>query len=829
MRKNDQGVIYELTIEGLSEELMVFTVDYEGALSDPYKLTVKVAIKELRKKGVQEVTEEMRGKNASLRMWRDTPDKITEEFIRGLVLAVHREGRFNAVDEIGEQEKWIAEHQDTFVVEIVPALEFLKFEVDKPRTWHNQTYKKVLKEVLEPGLSKYGREYRDQIKRDDIIDIITQVPYESDLEFVMNLCTEAGINAFFDHSGDKEVLILSDENDAFLKGTTYQTIPLRVGRNMSGSLGEWISHFQTRTDSDINEVKQKCFDQVESPSQLFDKFEFNPSGFGFSGALNAVLGALGLGGAMGGGGGGGGGGLDTGVLQKWQALRPNEVGDKELQFKKAAENDASRLQTNLLRNDARTGVIGMLEGKTFDVEAQPDDTRKYVVERVKFSGQRHGGIFGPDGRPADYNNNATVVPLTTKKGEPVKVRATKQQEPRRMKGLSLAEIVGLEAHPVEVDKLMRVRFRYLWDEKGTTPQETWCMVMQPMAGRFGGNQYIPREGDRVLIAFVEGNRNVAVIVGGFYDDEFRPPYLGPPQSITLPESDLLLGFSYSSIERGKKPAEQGSLDRQSMMSIDVTANEEMFFFNAPWDWRQDIGNDCEINIEHDRRETIKNDETLKIDGKFDETVGKDKTENYQQNLVTTVGKNVTTSVGENLTTTVEGKVMMSSLKTTTIQDPELITLTADKIKLDGHTSGGMGASPNALFELSRNVRIEAPEWVRTETGATRLETFPERIELETPGAVDVSAGQGRVRVDSQAFDVESAKVEHRDAAGGRTTLTNGSYVVDVPQGITFRCGSTELRLSPEGVFINGQQVRIDGRTVEIQAERVDVTGDRNDG
>ena len=32
------------------------------------------------------------------------------------------------------------------------------------------------------------------------------------------------------------------------------------------SLAEWINEFKTRTDSDLNQITQKAFDQVESPA-----------------------------------------------------------------------------------------------------------------------------------------------------------------------------------------------------------------------------------------------------------------------------------------------------------------------------------------------------------------------------------------------------------------------------------------------------------------------------------------------------------------------------------------------------------------------------------
>ena len=59
--------------------------------------------------------------------------------------------------------------------------------------------------------------------------------------------------------------------------------------------------------------------------------------------------------------------------------------------------------------------------------------------------------------------------------------------------------------------------------------------MQPMSGLFGGSQLIPREGDRVVVAFHEGRTDRGVILGTLYDEQYRPPYMGPPdRSSVLP-------------------------------------------------------------------------------------------------------------------------------------------------------------------------------------------------------------------------------------------------------------------------------------------------------
>ncbi len=62
----------------------------------------------------------------------------------------------------------------------------------------------------------------------------------------------------------------------------------------------------------------------------------------------------------------------------------------------------------------------------------------------------------------------------------------------------------------------------------------------------------------------------------------------------------------------------------------------------------------------------------------------------------------------------------------------------------------------------------------------------------------------------------------RDQAGGSATLAGGSYVVDVPQGVVLRCGTTELRLTPQGLFVNGQQLVLQGARTQIRTGTLDI-------
>ena len=56
------------------------------------------------------------------------------------------------------------------------------------------------------------------------------------------------------------------------------------------------------------------------------------------------------------------------------------------------------------------------------------------------------------------------------------------------------------------------------------PESYWARVVTPMAGEKRGWVTLPEVGDEVLVAFLHGDFNHAVVLGGLYNGEDVPPY-----------------------------------------------------------------------------------------------------------------------------------------------------------------------------------------------------------------------------------------------------------------------------------------------------------------
>lgn len=75
---------------------------------------------------------------------------------------------------------------------------------------------------------------------------------------------------------------------------------------------------------------------------------------------------------------------------------------------------------------------------------------------------------------------------------------------------------------VDPEKLSRVKVRF--PTLPEQPESTWARLNMPMAGRHRGWMTIPEIGDEVLVSFMHGDINHAVVVGSLYNGVDLPPY-----------------------------------------------------------------------------------------------------------------------------------------------------------------------------------------------------------------------------------------------------------------------------------------------------------------
>jgi type VI secretion system secreted protein VgrG len=119
-------------------------------------------------------------------------------------------------------------------------------------------------------------------------------------------------------------------------------------------------------------------------------------------------------------------------------------------------------------------------------------------------------------------------------------------QPCTYPGIQTAIVVGPAGAEIHTDGYGRVKIQHHWDRLGKRDENSsaWVRVMAPSAGVEFGNIRLPRVGEEVGVAFVNGNIDHPVILGALYNHTHMPPW-------QLPEQQALSGLRSRELQAGE--------------------------------------------------------------------------------------------------------------------------------------------------------------------------------------------------------------------------------------------------------------------------------------
>jgi type VI secretion system secreted protein VgrG len=172
-----------------------------------------------------------------------------------------------------------------------------------------------------------------------------------------------------------------------------------------------------------------------------------------------------------------------------------------------------------------------------------------------------------------------------------------------MTGLYSAVVIGPEGEEIHTDKLGRIKVRLRWDHlsSATAGGSIWVRVVQPWAGNGWGWQFLPRVGTEVAVAFMDGDPDRPVVVGGLYNGDQTPPF-------ALTGQKTVSGLRTRSSQRGGK-------DAYSELSFDDATGKEVVLLHAQKDLKTEVENDQTLTVDNCRVKKVTRDETVEIGGK----------------------------------------------------------------------------------------------------------------------------------------------------------------------------------------------------------------------
>jgi type VI secretion system secreted protein VgrG len=193
------------------------------------------------------------------------------------------------------------------------------------------------------------------------------------------------------------------------------------------------------------------------------------------------------------------------------------------------------------------------------------------------------------------------------------------EEPR-IHGIQTAVVVGAEGTEIDVDKLGRVLLAFRWDRrdpKSGAPTRR-VRVSQGWSGTDRGFVTLPRVGDEVLVAYLDGDPANPLVVGRVHNAASVSPLKLPSEA------------AHSVWKSRSTPGGKG----YNEIRMDDTAGAEKLTMHAQRDFKQVVENDAETVVGRNETRTVKGNRTEKVKG--DRTIEADGALNLQGKTVNLV-------------------------------------------------------------------------------------------------------------------------------------------------------------------------------------------------
>lgn len=299
---------------------------------------------------------------------------------------------------------------------------------------------------------------------------------ETDYDFAMRLLAEEGITSFFDHDNGSAWTLIDDTANA---STALTTDPVPFRPKASPRLATVITRVTITSDIETSGVRVRDWDYLK-PSLVLQSDSGKPAGA---------------------------------LFQNEAELRDHVVAIGPVKDDAAGKKRANRLLEEaraMQRVVTITPTFLAYPGQKFAIKDHPRDDVNVDYLVVRSAHTDAGG-----GRTTSLDCIARTTPY----------RPAQRPKPR-IHGTQTARVVtDGEQEEISVDALGRVKLLFHWDERdGTTGDVTrFVRVSQAWAGAGFGFTMLPRRGDEVVVAYLDGDPDEPIVVGRVHNATHMPP------------------------------------------------------------------------------------------------------------------------------------------------------------------------------------------------------------------------------------------------------------------------------------------------------------------
>jgi type VI secretion system secreted protein VgrG len=572
-------------------------------------------------------------------------------------------------------------------MEVVPWLWLLTLTTDC-KVFQNKTVPDIIEDVFKEWQGKYSQVVHFEKK---LSGSFTKLDYcvqyrETDFNFVSRLMEEEGIFFYFKHEDGKHTLVLS--NDV----SSLPACPnLEQARFLPESgMGEWEDGIASLEDR--RSIVPGKTTLADYHFQMSNKSLRKPATSSVKVASNDNLEIF-----------------DYPGEYAQRFTKPDErLGDvenhgAEIAQRRMEEHGSGHLLisgTSSCRAFSPGFYFSMIgaEGKPKKV---PGTEGKYVVTSVKHSLQQSPDYISGGSTNHPYRNTFTCIQ------KEVPFRPARSTPRPVVQGMQTAVVVGLKGEEIDCDKYGRVKVQFHWDREGKKDENSscWVRVASPLAGNRMGLIHIPRMGQEVVVAFLEGDPDHPLIVGSVYNYDNMPPF-------ELPDNKTQCGLMTMSTKDGK-PQENFNGIR-----IEDKKDHERFDVHAERDFRRVTKNNEEIYVGTDTKDP--GNQKVEIFNNQEVTIGTPQSQDGSQKLTVQKDRSATLEMGNDALTIKMGnqttKLNLGKSETEALQSIELkVGQSSVKVDQTGVTISGM------MIQINGQVMTQVKGAMTTVQGSGMLQ------------------------------------------------------------------------------------------------------------
>ncbi|TDT43946.1 type VI secretion system secreted protein VgrG [Halospina denitrificans] len=455
---------------------------------------------------------------------------------------------------------------------------------------------------------------------------------ETDWAFVCRLLAQEGLFFYFEHSKSGHKMVISDNVNAYQPAEENKVV------FRSGSTGDCrIASWYTGHRATPNAMVEQGFDFTKPKESIEDPTEEKVPGKAFGGReLFRYIGE------------------DAPLNENTKLAKTHLQG---------LAQDASLFQGTT--NYPSFGV-----GLTFEFREHEDaipSHNEFVITEMELTASAPiNSDGGSRGAAVSFNTTFECIP-TDKVYVPTRIKKPS------IPGVQTATVTVGSGEELHVDEHGRVKVQFHWDREGKNNHKSscWIRVAQSWAGDGFGAQFLPREGQEVMVEFVNGDPDQPLITGTVYNGDNRMPYSPKDQ------------FNSSGIR--SRSTTKGGKDNYSEIRFDDDKGEELLVLHAEKDHELTVENDETDDVGNNRKTKVGNDDNLAVKNNQTVDITGDQKTDIGGSQTIKAGKSVTVDAGTSIT-------LQTGAATITLESSGAISIEGTQISLNGTTIALKGAS-----------------------------------------------------------------------------------------------------------------------------------------